>query len=260
MGMTEELTQREVSGAETLAARLLEAARRLHSATDENGLGQAAFDVFSVVVGAPPETIRVTHEGGVSRRFGAEERPEHDENLLARATHDGLPARRRTSRPRARGARAGGRTRGRRRVRRSCGPRESLRGRIRAAQGDRRSPRDREHGAGEAGDRARGGCRGRGAGGVALGISLHRDRLQQLRDGQQRRRGAPAGRRLHDRERRARPRRPAPTRGAGTQGRRRELSALRYTRSWWSLQTTRSRGWTRRHACPTATRVSAPIA
>jgi hypothetical protein len=92
MGMTEELTQREtVSGAETLAARLLEAGRRLHSATDENGLGQAAFDVFSVVVGAPPETIRVAHDGGVSRRFGADDGAEAADSLLARATHDGLP-------------------------------------------------------------------------------------------------------------------------------------------------------------------------
>ena len=79
MGMTEELTQRERhpeargNASRPVCSKPPGACIR---AADDGGLGAAAFDVFAVLLGAAPDTIRIAHEGGVSRRFGAEDAAE----------------------------------------------------------------------------------------------------------------------------------------------------------------------------------------
>lgn len=90
----EQLTQRE--GARRTVAdgspvRLLEAAHRLHAASDEHALGTAIADFFALLLGAPPVAVRIEHDIAVVRRFGAETLNDSVNALLGRARSENLP-------------------------------------------------------------------------------------------------------------------------------------------------------------------------
>jgi hypothetical protein len=95
MAMTDELVERAAArksvSSEGRLVEVLESVQRLRAATGEDEILAGARSVFGALLGSAPATLRIVHDGGVTRRIGSEAQAEAVAAAIDQASHQGLP-------------------------------------------------------------------------------------------------------------------------------------------------------------------------